>query len=96
MIHNFKAEDLQRLVENSVLDNHPAYAKVWRDLDSGSLIVTVTDDFAWFPEHYEFLGYMHQAQAAHAARIAYQLAESERYPAPRVRIAAAVESFSAS
>lgn len=96
MTHNFKVEDLHRLVENNVLDTQPDYAKVWRDLDRGSLLVTVSDDFVWFPEHYEFLGYVQQARTAHAAKVAYRLAQTERYPAPRVRVAAPVETFSAS
>ncbi|HOA23789.1 MAG TPA: hypothetical protein PK801_00065 [Aggregatilineales bacterium] len=67
MSHNFTWKDLERLAENDALEQHPAYAKVWRERRSGALIVTLVDDFFWFPDSYTFLGYIEQARRAHQA-----------------------------
>lgn len=88
MSHNFKFADLNKLADSDALENHPSFAKVWRDLERNTLLVTVTDDFAWFPESYEFLGYIHQAQQAYHKIVMNQSTETERYAQPMVSLAA--------
>lgn len=89
MSHNFKFADLKKLADNDALENHPHFAKVWRDLECNTLLVTITDDFAWFPESYEFLGYIHQAQQAYQKIVMNPSTETERYPSPAVSLKAA-------
>lgn len=75
MSHHFTPEDLHKLAQNDALECHPGYAKVWREQCSGVLVVTLVDDFCWFPEHYEFLGYIEQARVAYQALTAAEPVE---------------------
>lgn len=96
MSHSFNYEDLHKLANNDALDNHPDFAKVWRDLERDTLLVTITDDFVWFPESYEFLGHIGQARRAFHLLAVNELVAKERYPQSRVRVAAGSAWFAAS
>ncbi|HMN10691.1 MAG TPA: hypothetical protein PKD55_00025 [Bellilinea sp.] len=51
--------DIRRTIEEQrVLEDHPDHAKVWRDVQRNCILVTVRDDFAFWPDRYEFVGYV--------------------------------------